>query len=102
MRLRVSGPVSFDLAIRGRLEHAARPEPLAETRVLRIVRVLRLFLGVEVIEVAEELVEAVVGWQELVLVAQMVLAELSRRIAERLEQLGDGWVFRPDADVGTR
>ena len=40
-------------------EHAARPEPLAESRVLRIVGGLRGLLGVEVIQVAEELVEPV-------------------------------------------
>jgi hypothetical protein len=39
--------------------------------------VLRLLLGVEVVQVAEELVEAVVGGQVLVAVAQVVLAELA-------------------------
>jgi hypothetical protein len=42
-----------------------------------------------VIQVAEELVEAVHGRQVLVAVAEMVLAELPGRIAQRLEQLGD-------------
>ena len=41
------------------LEHAARAELGAIGRVLRIVGQFRLFFGVEVIEVAEELVEAV-------------------------------------------
>ena len=41
------------------------------------------------IEVAEEFVEAVLGRQVFVAVAEMVLAELARRIAERLERLGD-------------
>ena len=54
---------------------------------------LRLVLGVEVIEVAEEFVEAVHGRQELVAVAEMVLAELAGDIALRLEQLGDGRVL---------
>ncbi len=45
------------------LEHAARAELLQVRRVLRIVRQFRLFLGVEVIEVAEEFVEAVDGRQ---------------------------------------
>ena len=40
-------------------EHAARPEALAESRILRIVGGLRGLLGVEVIQVAEELVEPV-------------------------------------------
>jgi hypothetical protein len=53
-----------------------------------------------VVEVAEELVEAVVGRQELVLVPEVVLAELAGGVAEGLENLGDGWVLRPNADVG--
>ena len=75
------------------MDDAAGPEALAERRVLRVVLVLGLFLGVEVVEIAEELVEPVVGGQVLVAVAQVVLAELRRRVAERLEQLGDGRVL---------
>ena len=41
------------------------------------------------IEGAEELVEAVDGGQELVAVAQVVLAELARRIALLLEESRD-------------
>ena len=54
----------------------ARAELLPERGRLRVVGILRLFLGVEVIEVAEELVETVDGREELVQVAQVVLAEL--------------------------
>ena len=60
-----------------------------ERRVLRIVRQLRLLLGVEVVEVAEELVEAVDRRQRLVAVADVVLAELPRGVAETLEQAAD-------------
>ena len=80
------------------VQHAARAELRAERRVLRIVRQLRLLLGVEVVEVAVELVEAVHGGQELVAVAQVVLAELAGGIAERLEQLGDRRVFLLQAE----
>ena len=59
------------------------PYFFAELRILRVVRVLRLLLGVQVVEVAEELVEAVGGRQELVLVAEVVLAELAGGVAER-------------------
>ena len=90
------------LAVRPAVQHAARAEALLERRVLRIVRILRLFLGIEVIEVAEELVEAVHRRQKFVLVAQMVLAELAGGVAERLQQFGDGRVFRPQADIGAR
>src|SRR5436190_706103 len=55
---------------------------------------LRLLLGVEVVEVAEELVEAVDGRQIFVAVAEVVLAELAGGIAERLERFGDGNVSR--------
>ena len=70
--------------------------------IFRIVRQFRLFLGVEVIEIAVELVEAVHGRQELVAVAEMVLAELAGRIAERLEQFGDRRVFllQPERGAG--
>ena len=71
------------------LQHAARAELGAVGRVLRIVRQFRLFLGVEVVEVAEELVEAVHGRQRLVAVADVVLAELAGGVAEVLEQAAD-------------
>ena len=58
--------------------------------VLRPVGHLRLLLGIEVVEIAEELVEAVIGRQILIAVAEMVLAELAGRIAQRLKRLGDG------------
>ena len=61
---------------------------------------LRLLLGVEVVEVAEELVEAVRRREELVLVAEVVLAELPRRVSEWLEQLGDRRVLGVQPDVG--
>ena len=69
------------LAISPAVQHASGSEMLLERRVLRIVRVLRLLLGVEVVEVAEELVEAVLGREELILVPQVVLAELAGGVA---------------------
>ena len=88
------------LAVGHAVEHAARSELLLELRILGIVGQLRFFLGVQVIEVAEELVEAVHGRQVFVAVAEMVLAELAGGVAERLEQLGDGRVFLLQADRG--
>ena len=81
-------------------EHAARPELRAEARVLGIVGILRLLLGVEVIEIAEELVEAVYGRQMLVAVAEVVLAELAGGVAERLHDVGDARIERPEAKLG--
>ena len=74
------------------LQHAARAELGLVRRVLRIVGQLRLFLGVQVVEVAEELVEAVHGRQRFVAVADVVLAELAGGVAEVLEQPADGGV----------
>src|ERR1700761_1597230 len=51
----------FDLAVGRRLDDAARPILLPESRVLRIEIAFRLLFGVEMIEIAEELVEAVLG-----------------------------------------
>jgi hypothetical protein len=70
------------------VQHPAWPEPLPEVREVgrrRVVRRLRVLLGVQVIQVAEKLVEAVHRREELVAVAKVVLAELPGRIAQRLE-----------------
>ena len=84
---------------------AARTEPLAKVRKIpwvRVIRQFRLFLGVQVIQIAVELVEAVHCRQIFVAVAEMVLAELRGRIAQRLEQFGDRRVFLGQADRGGR
>ena len=78
------------------------PNFCLELRVLRVVGILGLFLGVEVIEVAEELIEAMHRRQVLVAIAEMVLAELAGRVTEALEHLRDGHVFGLDAQGGAR
>ena len=80
------------------LQHAARAEHPLELGVARVRPLLGLFLGVQVVEVAEELVEPVHGRQELVQVAEVVLAELAGGVAVVLEQFGDGRVFLLQAD----
>ncbi len=90
------------LAVGPAVQHAARPVlllELGEVLRVRIVDFLGLFLGVQVIQVAEELVEAVHRRQMLVAVAEMVLAELAGAIAERLERLGDGDVLGLEAQL---
>jgi len=82
------------------VEHASRAVFGAKRRVLRVIRKLRLLFGVQVIQVAVKLVEPMHGRQEFVAIAQVVLAELPGRIAERLEHLGDRWVFLPQAQSG--
>ena len=54
-----------------------------ELGILRIEIAFRLFLGIQVIEVAEEFVEAVIGRQMLVVVTEMVLAKLAGGVALR-------------------
>ena len=51
------------------------------------------------VEIAEELVEAVHGRQVLVQIAKVVLAELPGGVAQRLPQLGDRGVLCLQADV---
>ena len=70
-------------------QDAAWTKLRSERRVLWIVRMFRLIFGIQVIEIAEELVEAVHSGQEFVAVAEMVLAELAGRIALRLQKFSD-------------
>ena len=90
------------LAVGPAVQHAAGPVFLLEVgEVLRvrIVHFLGFFLGVQVIQVAEELVEAVHRRQVLVAVTEVVLAELAGAIAERLERLGDSDVLGLEAQL---
>ena len=105
IRFLVSGPVSSivclptrpkrgssvgsSLSLALHLSTPRGPNFALELGVLRVVGVLRLLLGVEVVEVAEELVEPVDRRQELVAVAEVVLAELAGGVALRLEQVGE-------------
>ena len=54
------------------------------------------------VEIAEELVEAMVRGQEAVLVAQVVLAKLTGGIADRLESLRKGDVSILETDRSAR
>ena len=54
------------------------------------------------IQVAEELIEAVSGWQVLVAVAKMVLAKLAGGIAIRFQDVSDAGIQRSEAEFGTR
>ena len=77
------GPGVLDLAVGEGMQHAARAEVL-HVRIVGVlgpVRPLRFFLGIEVVQVAEKFVEAVLGRQVFILVAEVVLAELPRSVA---------------------
>src|SRR6185369_5992122 len=83
------------------LEDAARAELRLERRILRIVSMLRLLLRIEVIEIAEKLIEPVHCRQEFVAVAEMILAELPGGIAEGLQRLGNSDVLGAQAERRT-
>jgi hypothetical protein len=68
--------------------------------ILRIVEPVRIRHRVEMIEVAEKLIEAVHGRQILVQVAEMVFAELPGGVAERFQHGGDRDRLFGDADIG--
>jgi hypothetical protein len=58
------------------MDHPTWSEFVPEVRELllrRVIILLGLFLGIEMVEVAEELVEAVVGRKELITIAEVVL-----------------------------
>ena len=84
------------------IHDAARPVLLQEFGILRIVWQLRLLFGVQVVEVAKELVKAVKGRQILVAIAQMILAELARGVALLFEERGDRHVLGLKALRGAR
>ena len=66
------------------MDDAAWAELFLEHRVLRIVDVLRLFLGVQMIEVAVEFIKAVIRRKHLIAVAEMVLAKLAGNVSRLL------------------
>src|SRR5215831_17527592 len=70
------------------VQYTTRAIVLPEIRKVllrRIIAQFRLLLGVQVIEVAKELVEAVLRRQVLVAVAEVILTELASGIAEGFE-----------------
>ena len=68
----------------------------------RVIRILRFLLRVQVIQIPEEFVESVGRRQILVQIAEVILAELPGRVAERFEQLGDRRILllQPHVDTG--
>ena len=79
------------------VEHIARADLLFEG--LRIIAMRGVFHRVEVVQVTEELVEAVQRRQILVEIAEVVLAELARGVSHRLESGRDGRRFVGHADL---
>ena len=85
------------LSVAQAVDHVARADLVLQ--LLGIIAVAGIFHRVEVIEVAEELVEAVDRGQKLVPVAQVILAELPGGITHCLESCGDRRRFGRHADL---
>ena len=95
----------LDATVGVAVDHTARTESFTEVREILLVRVvtqLGLFFGIEVVQVAEELVEAVVRRQELVAISEVVLAELCGGVTLRFEGASDRRVFTAHAEIGPR
>jgi hypothetical protein len=75
---------------------------VGEFQVAGVILVFGFFLGVEVVEVSEELVEPVHGGKVFVEVALVVLSELSCGVAKTLERGGHGDVGLLPALLGAR
>ena len=99
---RGSAGAGLSVAVALHLKTPRGPNSALEAGVLGVVDVLRLFLGIQVIEVAEKLVEAVHRGQELIAITQMVLAILERHVAEGLQQLGKRGVLLLQSDRRAR
>ena len=90
----------FDWPVGAGFDHPTRAERLAEFRVLRVIFVLGLFFGVQVIQIAKKLIKPVVCRQHLIPVAQVVFTKLTSGIALGLQQAGNGRVFDLHAFFG--
>ena len=92
----------LNLPIGCALQYAARTELLFEGRILRIVYILGLFFGIEVVEIAEEFIEPVLRREKFIFVAEMIFPELSGRVTKRLKQFCDRRIFRAQANICAR
>ena len=68
-------------AIGKAVDHATRTKALLEGRIFRVVGMLWLFFGIEVIEVAEKLIESMLGRQGIVGITKVIFAELTGHVA---------------------
>ncbi len=64
------GSAVFHAAVSKTVNHTPWPKAFSECGILWIVRVFRAFLGIQVIKITKELVKAVIGRQEFILVAR--------------------------------
>ena len=62
------------------MEDAPGAESLSEFRIRGIILIFRLLFRVEMIEVAKKFIEAMQSREILVLIAEVILAELAGRV----------------------
>src|SRR5215469_3715071 len=67
----------LNLAVSVGMNDPTRPKTLLEFGIFWVVGILRLFFGIEVVEVTKELVKTMVTGEKLVFVAQMIFAKLT-------------------------
>ena len=82
------------------MHEVARTDRVPDRGVGRIGIPVRIRHRVEVVQIAEELIEAVHAGKVLVQIAEMVLAELAGGVAHGLERGGNGRRLRRQADIG--
>ena len=82
-----------DLAVGETVDHASGAEFFLKLGRVWVIGVFRFFFGVEVVEIAEELIETVGGGEHVVAIAEMIFAELTGEIALGFEDGGDGGIF---------
>ena len=74
--------------------HPSRTKALTKCRIFWVIRMLGLFLGIKVIEVAKKLIKTVLGGKKLVAITQVVFAILRCNVALVLQHGGKGGVLR--------
>src|SRR5438034_8895487 len=82
------------------MHHVARANLIQQ--ILRIIWVCRVFHRIEVIKIPEELVEPMDGGQKLIEIPEVILPELTSRVALRLQRGSDRASLRRYADFGSR
>ena len=95
-------PGILDAAIRIGMDNSPGSEFFLEFSTFRVVDVLRLFLGIQMVQVAIEFVKAVIGGKVLVAVSQVVFPELSGHVSMAFQQTGNGRILFRHALFGTR
>jgi len=75
------GASVIDFSARKTMNYATRTKFLFEFWIFGVIHILGLFLCIEVIEVAKELIKAMGSWQHVIAIAQVVFTKLTRFIS---------------------